>query len=237
MSRYLLATWDGGGVILAELALAEALIARGHDVLVLADDTVETEARQAGVEFAPWIRAPHARARDRQRALIRDWELRNPLKEAELVGTKLFFGPAQEFADDTTDHIDAWHPDVVIADAFLGGVMAAAEHARCPLAAVAPNVNMLRIDGMPAMGGGFRPPKGRPGRVRDAAMHKLNDRLLDLTPLNEARQQLGLPNVPTMDAMVRQADRVILLTSKAFDFTPPSPDPQVVYGGVQVTSG
>jgi MGT family glycosyltransferase len=65
-------------------------------------------------------------------------------------------------------------------------------------------------------------------------MHKINDRLLDLTPLNEARKQLGLPPVATMDAMVRRADRVILLTSEAFDFRPPSPDPQVVYGGVPV---
>jgi MGT family glycosyltransferase len=110
--------------------------------------------------------------------------------------------------------------------------MASAEAAKLPLAAVAPNVNMLRIDGMPALGGGFRPPKGRPGRLRDTLMHKINDRLLDITPLNDARRELGLSPVATMDAMVRRADRVILLTSTAFDFTPPSLDPQVVYGGI-----
>jgi MGT family glycosyltransferase len=232
MSRFLLATWDGGGVITAELALVEALLDRGHEVLVVADDTVEAEALATGADFVPWTRAPHARARDRDRALVRDWEIRNPIREAELVGGQLFFGPARDFAHDVTEEIERWKPDVVVADAFLGGVMAAAEAAGLPLAAVAPNVNMLRADGVPALGGGFRPPKGPLGRLRDAAMHKLNDRLLDIGPLNAARAELGLPPVASMDAMVRRADRVILLTSAAFDFTPTIPDPQVVYGGV-----
>ena len=86
MSRFLLATWDGGGTIPPELGLAAELIGRGHEVVVLSDDTVEREAVDAGATFIPWQRAPQARARDTERALIRDWEVRNPLAQVRQVG-------------------------------------------------------------------------------------------------------------------------------------------------------
>jgi UDP:flavonoid glycosyltransferase YjiC (YdhE family) len=79
VSRFLLATWDGGGTIPPELGLAAELVGRGHEVVVLSDDTVEEEAVDAGATFIPWQRAPQARARDTERALIRDWEVRKPL--------------------------------------------------------------------------------------------------------------------------------------------------------------
>ncbi len=107
MSRFLLATWDGGGTIPPELGLAAELVDRGHEVVVLSDDTVEREAVDAGATFIPWQRAPQARARDTERALIRDWEVRNPLAQVRQVGQLLFFGPASLHAADLADAIDA----------------------------------------------------------------------------------------------------------------------------------
>jgi ribonuclease BN (tRNA processing enzyme) len=43
--RYLLVTWDGGGVLPPELGVARRLIARGHSVRMLADPTAAAEAR------------------------------------------------------------------------------------------------------------------------------------------------------------------------------------------------
>ena len=106
MSRFLLATWDGGGTIPPELGLAAELVGRGHEVVVLSDDTVEQEAAEAGATFTPWQRAPQARARDAERALIRDWEVRNPLAQVRQVGELLFFGPASLHAADLSDAID-----------------------------------------------------------------------------------------------------------------------------------
>ena len=62
MSRFLLATWDGGGTIPPELGLAAELVGRGHEVVVLSDDTVEQEAVDAGATFIPWQRAPQAQS-------------------------------------------------------------------------------------------------------------------------------------------------------------------------------
>jgi len=234
MSRFLLATWDGGGTIPPELGLAAELVGRGHEVVVLSDDTVEQEAIDAGATFIPWQRAPQARARDTERALIRDWEVRNPLAQVRQVGQLLFFGPASLHAADLADAIDACEPDVLIVDALLTGASAGAEHSGLPTAAVAPNVNMLRAPGVPPMGSGLRPLDNRVGRIRDAALHRLNDVLMGTGTLNDTRRELGLVPVGSLEQSVRRADRVILLTSEAFDFAPTTPDPAVVYGGLPI---
>jgi MGT family glycosyltransferase len=232
MSRFLLATWDGGGTIPPELGLAAELAARGHEVVVLSDDTVEQEATEAGATFTPWRRAPQARARDAERALIRDWEVKNPLAQVRQVGDLLFFGPAALQAADLSDAIARYSPDVLIVDALLTGASAGAEHSGLPTAAVAPNVNMLRTPGVPPMGSGLRPLHGRLGRVRDAALHRLTDVLMGTGTLNDTRRELGLEAVGSMEESVRRADRIIFLTSEAFDFTPTVADPHIVYGGV-----
>jgi MGT family glycosyltransferase len=237
VSRFLLATWDGGGTIPPELGLAAELVARGHEVVVLSDDTVEQDAAAAGAAFTPWRRAPQARARDADRALIRDWEVKNPLKQIRQVGDLLFFGPASLHAADLADAIGEYAPDVLIVDALLTGASAGAEHSGLPTAAVAPNVNMLRTPGVPPMGSGLRPLDGRTGQARDAALHRLTDLLMGTGTLNETRRALGLEPVRSLEQSVRRADRVIFLTSEAFDFPPRVPDPDVVYGGIPVSPG
>ncbi len=234
MSRFLFAAWDGGGTIPPELGLAAALVDRGHEVVVLSDDTVEDQARAAGVGFVQWQRAPQARARDTERALIRDWEVRNPLAQIRQVGDELFFGPADLHAADVADAIAAHRPDVLVIDALLTGALAGAERSGLPTAAVAPNVNMLRAVGVPPIGTGLRPMSGPIGRLRDESLHRLTEALMGTGTLNDTRRSLGLPPVKSLEAAIRRADLVLLLTSEAFDFTPVLPDPQVVYGGVPV---
>jgi MGT family glycosyltransferase len=234
MSRFLLATWDGGGTIPPELGLAAELVARGHEVTVLSDDTVEQEAVGAGATFTPWQRAPQARARDFDRALIRDWEVQNPLAQVRQVGDLLFFGPAALHAADVSDAIERWSPDALIVDALLTGASAAAERSGLPTAAVAPNVNMLRSPGVPPMGSGLRPWHGPVGRMRDSMLHRLTEVLMGTGTLNDTRRSMGLDPVGSLEQSVRRADRVILLTSAVFDFPPTTPDPVVVYGGIPI---
>ncbi len=234
MSRFLFAAWDGGGTIPPELGLAAALVDRGHEVVFLSDDTVEDQVIAAGVEFTEWQRAPQARARDTERALIRDWEVRSPLAQIRQIGDGLFFGPADRHAADVADAIEAYRPDVLVVDALLTGALAGAERSGLPTAAVAPNVNMLRAVGVPPVGTGLRPMSGPIGRLRDESLHRLTEVMMGTGTLNDSRRELGLPPVRSLEAAIRRADLILLLTSEAFDFTPAIPDPQVVYGGVPV---
>ena len=160
--------------------------------------------------------------------------MRNPLAQIRQVGQLLFFGPASLQAADLSDAIARFSPDVVIVDALLTGASAGAEHSGLPTAAVAPNVNMLRSPGVPPMGSGLRPLGGSLGRMRDTALHRLTEVLMGTGTLNDTRDELGLVRVDSLEQSVRRADRVILLTSEAFDFTPTSPDPDVVYGGLPI---
>jgi MGT family glycosyltransferase len=237
MSRFLLATWDGGGTVPPELGLAAELVARGHEVVVLADDTVEREAEAAGATFTPWVRAPQARARDAERALIRDWEVRSPLAQVRQVGDLLFFGPAALHAVDLLEAVDRHAPDGLLVDALLTGASAGAERSGLPTAAIAPNVAMLRTPGIPPMGSGLRPMRGPVGRARDSLLHRLNDALMGTGTLNDTRRQMGLDPVRSLEGSVRRADRVVYLTSAAFDLPPTRPDPAVVYGGIPVPPG
>ena len=156
-SRFLLATWDGGGTIPPELGLAAALVDRGHEVVVLSDDTVEQEATEAGATFTPWRRAPQARARDADRALIRDWRCGTRSPRCARWASFASSDRRRSDAADLSDVIDQHSPDVLIVDALLTGASAGAEQSGLPTAAVAPNVNMLRTPGVPPMGSGLRP--------------------------------------------------------------------------------
>ena len=52
-SRFLFVTWDGGGNIPPELAIARRLVARGHSVRFLCDPTLEADVRAAGCDMTP----------------------------------------------------------------------------------------------------------------------------------------------------------------------------------------
>jgi len=90
------------------------------------------------------------------------------------------------------------------------------------------------VPGVPPVGSGLQPMAGRLGRLRDNALHRLTDVLLGTGSLNETRRELGLDPVVSLEESVRRAERVIFLTSAAFDFPPDRPDPSVVYGGIPI---
>src|SRR6476619_44204 len=56
MSYYLFALVDGGGTVPPELGAARRLVARGHRVQVLAEDSMRDEVVGTGAVFLPWVR-------------------------------------------------------------------------------------------------------------------------------------------------------------------------------------
>jgi len=236
MSRFLFTLWDGGGSLPPELTVVRQLVAAGHTVSVIGDPVTETEVGTAGVtDFRPWVDAPHHDTRRAEDDYIRDWELRNPTRVLANLMDTLMVKPAPLFAAETLGAIDDVLPDAVVSSFPLLGALIAAEARRLPCAALVPNVVALPADGMPPFGTGWLPPRGRLGRARDRAMNAMVDRLWNrgLRELNRVRASVDLQPLDRLLAQYERAERVLALTSSAFDF-PAALPANVRYVGPQL---
>jgi MGT family glycosyltransferase len=219
MTDYLFAAWDGGGATPPLLGLAQALLARGHDVRILADPVLREEVEAVGATYLPWTRAPHRIARGPEHDLFRDWETRTPFGAFARVRDRLMCGPAADVAADVAEELDRRPADVVVAEVVFLGALIAAEARGVPCAGLLTTFNMLPAEGLPPFGPAFAPARGPLGRLRDRALARITERLWDsgLEPVNAARARYGLPALEhTLDQVVR-LERLLLLTSAALD--------------------
>jgi MGT family glycosyltransferase len=231
--RFLFAMWEGGGNVPPELGVARRLVARGHEVHVLGDPTIGPSATGAGCTFSPWRLAPHRTALDRAQDPIKDWETKNPLVMLSRARDQFIAGPAAAFAADTSAAIAAFRPNVVVADAFLFGSIIAAQAASLPIALLLPNIWMLPTPGTPAIGPGFALATTVLGRTRDAALLAVVNRVLSkgLPAINAARHENGLVPLDSFYDQALDADRILVLTSPAFDYAARSVPSNVGYVG------
>ena len=91
-----------------------------------------------------------------------------------------------------------------------------------------PNCYLMPCPGMPPFGTGWLPARGPLGRIRITALNRLATHLWDhgLPTFNAARAELGLPALAHLSDQHHAAARVLVLTSRAFDF-PASVPPNV----------
>jgi MGT family glycosyltransferase len=234
--RYLLVTWDGGGNVPPELGLARRLIARGHAVHVLGDPTLEADVVAAGCSFGPWMTAPHRTTRDRSADLIRDYEYKNPLASLDVYMQEFLAAPSPRWIADVLRELQAHPADVVLGDFAIPSALIAAEKEGLPSAMIMPNIWILPTPGIPPIGPGFAPARGPLGRLRDAILRRIMNRMFDkaVPHFNAARAALGLPPIRSAIGQMMRADRLLCLTSPAFDFTSPSLPPNLSYVGPQL---
>jgi MGT family glycosyltransferase len=234
--RFLFAMWEGGGTVPPELALAGRLVGRGHMVHVLGDPTIEAGAARIGAGFTPWRQAPHVTSLRPEHALVKDWEIKNPLRLFRVMRDALLCGPTRLFAEETLAAIERVRPDVVAADFVMIGSLAAAQRARVPTALLVPNLYPFPAKGRPMIGSGSMPARGPLGWIRDAVMARVFVRLFDggLAPVNDARTTLGLPPLAHTFDQATGCDVILLLTSEAFDFPGPPFPANVRFAGPQL---
>ena len=209
MGHYLFTMWDGGGNLPPELTVARQLVEAGHAVSVLGDPVLAPDALAAGArEVRAWIDAPHHVTRRAEDDYTRDWAQRTPMGVLAALMDTLIVGPAPRFA---------------------------AEAREVPFTVLVPNIVALPVDGMPPYGTGLRPPRGRLGRTRDRTANALVERLWNkgLPALNEARAALDLAPLQRLLEQYDRAERILALTSAAFDFPAVLP-PNVRYVGPQL---
>ena len=218
--HFLLCMWEGGGTVPPEIGLARKLIARGHVVDVLGDPTIEAEARQAGCGFLPWREAPSVKERKPEAALVRDWEHKSVSQTLHEYVETFLCAPAARYGRDTMHALDATGADVVLTDMALFGPSMAAEVRGFPRIGLMPNIYILPVRGIPPMGPGFMPARSPFGKLRDWVMRRIMTRLFNggTRTLNHCRAELGLPPIAGVIDQFLHVDRMLVLTSKSFDF-------------------
>ena len=227
--RYLFAIIDGGGTVPADTSVIRAMVERGHDVRVLADSVLAPDIETTGAEHVPWNRAPQRPDLDPQSTIMKDWDAKTPFEAFGRVRDGAMVGPAALFAADVRDELRRRSADVVVGNFFVFGAQIAAEAEGLPFAFLVSNLLSFPGSRTPPLGPGFKVARGPLGRGRDAALNRLMARLFDksLDQLNEARRANGLEPIESVLENFERADRLLLMTSRAFEYEAYSPPPNV----------
>lgn len=215
--RALIATWAGGGNVPPAAALARRLLDAGHSVAVIGHESVRSQFPPEA-DFTVYRQAPDfADSREVGGPARTN---RTPIGEFAELRDRLLLGPADRFAADTAELIEAFAAEVLIADFMVVGALVAAEAAGVPSIALMHTIYSLPCDGVPPLGPGWQPARGRLGRTRDRAVDAVTRRLWDrgLAPLNRARAELGLSPLATVFDQLDSVAHTIVTSSPAFDF-------------------
>jgi MGT family glycosyltransferase len=227
--RYLFAIIDGGGTVPADTSVIRAMVERGHDVRVLADRVLAPDIETTGAEHVPWDRAPQRPDLDPKSVIMKDWDTSTPFQAFARVRDGAMIGPADLFAADVRAELQRRPADVVVGNFFVFGAQIAAEAERVPFAFLVSNLLSFPGSGTPPLGPGFKPARGPLGRARDTAVNRLMARLFDkgLDHLNEVRVENGLEPIGSVLQNFERADRLLLMTSRAFEYEQFFPPPNV----------
>jgi MGT family glycosyltransferase len=225
MSEFLMTTWAGAGTGPPLMSVARSLTERGHDVRVLCDALLRPDVEVAGADHISWTRAPQRTRHGREGDFIRDWEPTEPGGDFARMRDRLAVGPARLHATDVRAEIERSRPAAVLSELFLFGSLVAAEAAGVPAIVLNPTINVVPAPGVPPFGQGFLPARNPEEEARDREFGALVVAAWDeaLPALNQARAEQGLAPVEHVLDQGQSAARVLVLTSRAFDFSGPLP--------------
>ncbi|MFT3927785.1 MAG: glycosyltransferase [Myxococcales bacterium] len=219
--RFLFALVEGGGNVPPVLGLARRMAARGHHVRVLGDPAILPDARAWGLEFSPFVHAPHQNLRSLEHDRLRDWTARTSMGQLKRITQEVMFSPAHKYALDTLAEVAHFEPDVVVADYCIPGAAMAAEKAGVKCAVLVHHPYPLPAPGVPPFGLGLRPGRSLLSRLRDVVLRAFTTfffNRLGLAPINAARSALGLERLHVVFEQMTRVPRVLVMTSPRFDF-------------------
>jgi MGT family glycosyltransferase len=224
MRDFLMTTWEGSGTTAPLMSVARALVERGHALRVLADPTLRAEIEAVGARHLSWTRAPHRTTRSPEADFIRDWGA-DPAEEFARIRDRLAVGPAAAFAADVREELERHRPDAVLSELLLFGPLVAAEAVGVPSIVLNPTINVVPAAGVPPFGAGLMPARtGSERREHDELRARVTAAWDEALPaLNAARAEQGLAPLENVLDQGRSAARVLVLTSRAFDFIGPLP--------------
>lgn len=218
--EFLFTTWEGGGNLPPVLTLVRRLRARGHRVRLLGDACTGAAATTAGAEFLSWQRAPSRPDTSPASDLMRDWEAADPAEVLRRIVHTLMCGPALAHAQDVGAELERGPADLIVTSEMLLGPMLAGESRAVPVVALASNIPIIPLPGVPPFGPGFAPARDAAERELHANVAAELERLLDegLPPLNAARRALSLQPLSSVIEQYDRLERFLAATARAFDF-------------------
>lgn len=232
MARVLFVQADSGGGVSPALVIASCLRSDGHGVRFIGARCLASDIAAAGFGFASFKRTPDFGLARRETDRLRDWSARTSIGAARATVRLMAESAAGQVAD-VFEEVQAYRPDVVVCDMMLPGGLAAAEVAGVGGVALVHTVAVLPLDGQPPLPGGLKPASGPLGRLRDAVLAQGRESFEKrwIRPLREARSSYGLAPVRSLREQWLRADRVLILSSPAFDLPTHSLPRNVRYVG------
>lgn len=194
--RILQSLYDAGGGVAPQLAVTRALVERGHEVRVLAHETLRGAAEERGASFSPFVATLPGHDMTRAETdLVRDWEPTDPAEAGARFRDLVLFGPALANAREVLALLEEFPAEAIVLDWLLFGTALAAEAAGLPAVTLVHSPYPLRVG--PGPGDAFMAP--------------------GLSRMNEARAALGLPPVQEWDRQLLNTDAVLVLCPPELD--------------------
>lgn len=233
---FLFATWEGGGTVPPALTVARKLLARGHRVRVMSDGCNRPEVKAIGAEFIAYRQAPSRPDKTAASDPVREWEAQSPQDSFKRLLNKIMCGPALSYARDVLVELDRRQPDLIVGSELLFGIMVAAEAREQKLALLTANLSIYPIPGIPPFGAGLQPARDEQTRRMYAEIAEASRAMLNagLPAVNAARAALGLSPLADVLEQISVADRLLLATSRAFDFEAEQLPENIRYVGPQL---
>ena len=219
---FLFAAWGGSGNLGPLLTAGRLLKARGHAIRVIAEPAMRDDVEASGFDFVAWCRAPTGSAA-------------NPPDSMEPASwlLKAIFDPAAAYAADIRSEILSCPTDVVLSHDVIFGAVIGAESLGVPVAMFSPHVSLRPLRHVPPVTSDLRGPWTA---QECAAVEEVNARYsaffdIGKQTINELRHDLGLVPLTQVMEIFDRADRVLLASSRAFDFPTDALPRNTVYVG------
>jgi len=205
-----------------QLAVTRELVARGHDVKVLAHCAARERIEATGAEFVAFERTvPAMDITRRDTDSLRDWEAHTRLG----AGVRLLRNGLLPFvlsaARECAELLERWPADAVVLDWMLTGAAIAAEGASVPAVVLVHCPYPFPVEGAPPLFSGFTPSETRLGASRDRLLNGIATRLLraGLPAINKARSEQDLTPLENWADQLLAAREICVMTAPELDFS------------------
>jgi hypothetical protein len=229
--RILGAMFQGGGNIPLLMPVMTRLVERGHTVRIIAgpgirrlrlpvSDQFAQRIAKSGASLVP-LREPDEHPFEGvspPQGLIGNW-VPKPFKGVAAERQTVLWAAA--WAENVSAALRQEAADLVVADYYLLGALAAAEAAHVQSVALMHTVSICPLPGVPPYGTGWLPSRTPIGYFRDALGRKVLtylDQRNALKSFNALRASLGLHPLGSTFEQYDRVSRVLILVSAAFDF-------------------